>query len=161
MASSSWLPSLFGDRKDQADPFLVLRKQMDDVLDGFFKGAPGSFLPNVDVSETDKEIRIVAELPGVERKDIDVTLVGNQLTIKGEKRSEHEEKGEKDEKSGRQYRRVERRFGSFERTLALPYHVDQSAVAADFKDGVLTVTVTKPAEAATKARKIEITSQPQ
>lgn len=156
MATSSWLPSLFGDRKDQADPFLALRKQMDDVLDGFFKGAPGTFLPTVDVSETDKEIRIVAELPGVERKDIDVTLVGNQLTIKGEKRSEHEEKGEKDEKSGRQYHRVERSFGSFQRTMSLPYDIDPSAISADFKDGVLTLTAAKPAEAVAKARKIEI-----
>jgi len=156
MASSSWLPSLFGDRKDHADPFLALRRQMDDVLDGFFKAAPGQFLPSVDVSETDKEIRIVAELPGVERKDIDVALSGNQLTIKGEKRSEREEKGEKDEKSGRQFHRVERSFGSFQRTMALPYDIDPAAIAADFKDGVLTVTVAKPAEAAAKTRKIEI-----
>lgn len=156
MASSSWLPSLFGDRKDQADPFLALRKQMDDVLDGFFKAAPGHFLPSVDVSETDKEIRIVAELPGVERKDIDVSLAGNQLTIKGEKRSEREEKGEKDEKSGRQFHRVERSFGSFQRTMALPYDIDPSTIAADFKDGVLTVTVAKSAEVAAKTRKIEI-----
>jgi HSP20 family protein len=153
MASSSWLPSLFGDRKDSSDPFLALRKQMDDVLDGFFRAAPGSFLPSVDVSETDKEIRIVAELPGVERKDIDVTLSGNQLIIKGEKRSESEEK---DEKSGRQFHRVERSFGSFQRTMALPYDIDPSAVAADFKDGVLTVTVAKPAEAVARTRKIEI-----
>jgi HSP20 family protein len=155
MASSSWLPSLFGDRKDQADPFLALRKQMDDVLDGFFKAAPSDFLPSVDVSETDKEIRIVAELPGVDRKDIDVTLAGNQLTIKGEKRSEHEERGEKDE-SGRQFHRVERSFGSFRRTMTLPYRIDPSAVAADFKDGVLTVTVPKPAEVVANTRKIEI-----
>lgn len=156
MATSSWLPSLFGDRKDQADPFLALRKQMDDVLDGFFNGASGAFLPSVDVSETDKEIRIVAELPGVERKDIDVTLSGNQLTIKGEKRSEREEKGEKDEKAGRQYHRVERSFGSFQRTMSLPYEIDPSAISAEFKDGVLTLAVAKPAEAAAKTRKIEI-----
>ena len=105
MASSTWLPSLFGDRKDLADPFLALRRQMGDALDGFFRGTPGAFLPSVDVSETDKEIRIVAELPGVERKDIDVTLDGNRLTIKGEKRDEREEKVDKDEKSGRQFHR--------------------------------------------------------
>jgi HSP20 family protein len=153
MASSSWLPSLFGDRKEQADPFLALRKQMDDVFEDFFRAAPSGFLPSVDVSETDEEIRIVAELPGVDRNDIDVTLVGNRLTIKGEKRSEAEEK---DETSGRRYHRVERSFGSFQRTMAVPFEIDPSAVAAEFKDGILTVTVAKPAEVVANSRKIEV-----
>lgn len=156
MTSSSWLPSLFGDRKGQADPFIALRRQMDEVLDGFFKAAPGQFLPSVDVSETDKEIKIVAELPGVERKDIDVTLAGNQLTIRGEKRSESEEKKAADDKSGAQFHRVERSFGAFERTLALPFDIDPAAIAADFKNGVLTVSVPKSAEATARSRKIEI-----
>ena len=146
MASSSWLPSLFGDRKEQADPFLALRKQMDDAFEDFFRAAPSGFLPSADVSETDEEIRIVAELPGVDRDDIDVTL-------KGEKRSEAEEK---DETSGRRYHRVERSFGSFQRTMAVPFEIDPSAVAAEFKDGVLTVTVAKPAEVVANSRKIEV-----
>lgn len=156
MASSSWLPNLFVDRKDHKDPFLALRKQMDEVLEGFFKAAPGGFVPSIDLNETDKEIRIVAELPGVDRKDIDVTLAGNQLTIKGEKRSEHEEKTGEEGKADHRVHRIERSFGSFQRTMTLPYAIDPSAVTADFKDGVLTVAVAKPAEAAEKTRKIEI-----
>ena len=78
------------------------------------------FRPRVNISETDKDMLITAELPGVDQKDIDITVSGDQLLIKGEKKSEVEEK--KDEK-GRAFHRVERSFGSFQRLMSLPYEV--------------------------------------
>jgi HSP20 family protein len=118
---------------------------------------PAQFLPRTNVSETDKEIQVTAELPGVDQKDIEITLTGGDLLIKGEKKSEVDEK--KDDK-GRTYHRVERSFGSFQRRLALPYDVDPNKVQASFKDGVLTVTLPKPAEAQ-KSKKIEIAGEKQ
>jgi HSP20 family protein len=96
---------------------------------------------------------VTAELPGVEEKNIDVTVSGDQLIIKGEKKSEIDEK--KEEK-GRTFRRVERSFGSFQRCMALPFEIDPDKVQASFKNGVLTLTVPKPTEVQKKARKIEV-----
>jgi HSP20 family protein len=98
---------------------------------------------------------LTVELPGVDEKDIDVSLVGDQLTIKGEKKSEHEDK--KDE-AGRVYHRVERSYGAFQRTMTVPYRIDPDQVSAEFKDGVLKIHLPKPADAIgqSKARKIEV-----
>lgn len=162
MANESWLPSLFGTGRNEADPFRSLRKEMDalfnDWAGGFKAGLPAEarFSPSLDVSETEKEIRIVAELPGVDQKDVEVTLVGDVLTIKGEKKSEKEEK--KDEK-GRTWHRVERSFGAFQRSMRMPGDIDPAKVAADFRDGVLTVTLPKPAELQQQTKKIEIRSK--
>lgn len=161
MANESWLPSLFGERRGQPDPFRALQKDMDELFAdwaGAFRrtGAAEGFTPRVDVSESDKEIKIVAELPGVEEKDVEVTLSGNQLTIKGQKRHESEEK--KEEK-GRTYHRIERSFGSFQRVMSVPYDIDPGKVTAEFKAGVLTVTLPKPAEVVAQTKKIAIKSQ--
>lgn len=161
MPSENWLPSLWSDKGDRNDPFRALRKQMDDVFNSWAVGFPQAggfsgkqgFQPSIDVSETDKDITIVAELPGIEQKDIDVALVGNQLTIKGEKRSESTEK--KDEK-GRVYHRVERSYGAFQRSMTVPFELDPAKVDAKFKDGVLTVVLPKPPEVQKQAKKIEI-----
>ncbi len=160
MATRSWVPSLLGGRRD-VDPFVDLRRQMDDLVGDFMKGMKGTglasfeggFTPVLDVSETDKELTIKAELPGVSEKDVEVTLVANQLTIKGEKKDEHEETKEEE---GRTYHRVERSYGAFQRTMTLPFDVDPASVAASFKDGVLTVSLPKPAEVQKQARKIEV-----
>ena len=98
---------------------------------------------------------IKAELPGIEMKDIDVEITGNRISIKREKVSESEEK--KDEK-GREFHRVERRSGSFQRTMTLPFDIDADNVSAAVKDGVLTVTVPKPPEAVKTAKKVKIKS---
>ena len=110
-----------------------------------------SFAPRVDIRETDEEIVLTAELPGVEEKDFDVVLEDDVLILKGEKRSEHEveEKG---------YHRVETLSGSFERRFALPFAADPDAVKAAYKNGVLVVTVPKPSEAKPQVRQIEITT---
>lgn len=99
-------------------------------------GQPGRFAPAVDVSENDGEYAITAELPGVKKEDVTVEVHGGVLTIRGEKRSEREEKGE----HGRHF---ERSFGSFSRSFTLPADVDADHVQAGFKDGVLTVQVRK------------------
>lgn len=137
----------------ERDPFLALRREMDALFEGFL-GANGgvraleAFEPRVDVAETDKEVRITAELPGVEEKDVEVSLSGDAITIKGEKREEKEEKGEE------QYR-LERSYGAFRRSFSLPCEVDADKATASFKKGVLTVALPKSAQAA-KSKKIAV-----
>ncbi len=99
----------------------------------------------MDVAETDKEIVIAAELPGVDIKDVDVSLANGVLTIKGEKRSERDEKRS-------DFHIIERSFGAFERRVAVPEACDPAQVKAQFADGVLTVTVPKPANTAPAAK---------
>ncbi len=159
MAYRNWLPTLWSVQNEGEDsPLTALRKQIDIMFEDFDRGVPvlsGSFNVRSNVSETDGEVCITAELPGVEQKDIDVSVSGKQITIKGEKKSEKEEKKEEE---GRQYHRVERSSGSFQRTTTLPFEIDNKSVNASFKNGVLTVTITKPSEVVEKTKKIEIKS---
>jgi HSP20 family protein len=111
--------------------------------------ATGLITPDVDVTESDTEIRVSAELPGMEEKDIEVEMSGNRLTIRGEKTEEREQK-EKD------YHVSERRYGSFRRMLTLPDSVDAAKVAAEMKNGVLSVVLPKTAEAKARSRKVAI-----
>ena len=128
-------------------PVLTFQQEMNRLFDDFFGrsalepfGAFGqdwdTFSPRVDVSETDSEIVVSAELPGLDDEDIEVNLARGLLTISGEKKQEKEKKG-------RNYYRVERSYGSFQRSVALPAEVDTSKVDAVFKKGVLTVTLPK------------------
>lgn len=152
-----WLPTAWlGDKDDEENPFGSLRKQVDTLFEDFDKGIlekVGSFVVRSNVSETDDAVCITAELPGVELDDIDVSVTGNRITVKGEKKSEKDEKGEED---GRQFRRIERSSGAFYRSMSLPFEIDPDTVTADTKDGVLTVTVPKLPEAVTETKKIEI-----
>jgi HSP20 family protein len=124
----------------------VLRHEMDRVFDRFFEPrwdeieSAGQWAPKVDMSETKDAIVVKAEIPGVEQKDINVSLQDQVLTIKGEK---HHEKEEKDEK----YHRVERSWGAFTRAFRMPAAVSGDKVTATFKDGMLTVTLPKAPEA--------------
>ena len=128
-----------------------------DFFETFFEGfnLPGvfseesGFAPAFDVSETEDALIVKAELPGMEEKDIDISLSEGILTIKGEK------KHEKESESGC-YHTVERRYGAFSRTMRLPTEVDTEKVDATYKNGVLHVTMPKTEEA--KPRKIEIKS---
>ena len=128
------------------DPFVRLWNDVDRVFSNILQGTgltdwqPAGMvgLP-VEVYEEGNELKVVAELPGVEEKDVAVELTGNVLTIKGEKKAEQERKEEG-------YHLAERRYGSFTRSLQLPYEVEADKVQASFKDGVLTVTMPKPAE---------------
>ena len=131
------------------DPFLSLHREMNRLFDDVLRGATGvpnqtgaagmALVPHVDVSETDGEMKIVAELPGVRDEDVDVSLHDDLLTIRGEKKSER-----KDDKEN--YHVVERSFGSFQRSLRLPFSVDPTEVQADFNNGVLTITIPKGKE---------------
>jgi HSP20 family protein len=103
--------------------------------------------PSVDVVETPEEFQIKAELPEVKKEDVKVSLDAGVLRIEGERKQEKEEKGKK-------FHRVERRYGSFLRTFALPDNVDDSKVQADFKDGVLNIRLRKAEQA--KPRSIEV-----
>jgi len=160
------LPSLWRSRRAGSEllpgreiwePFGSLRHDMERVFEDFSRDfgwrAPAAagvgMAPRVDVSETDSEIKIEAELPGVDEKDVEVVLSNGQLTIKGEKKQEKEEK-KKD------YHMVERSYGSFARSIALPFQADADKVKATFAKGVLNVTVPKPPEVKAKEKKIAI-----
>lgn len=103
--------------------------------------------PSIDMSETDKEVKIIAELPGVEEKDVEVLLDSGMLRIRGEKKGEAEDKGR---------RLSERYYGRFERDIPLDSEVQEDKVSASFKQGVLTITLPKSEQAAQKSKRIPI-----
>ena len=105
--------------------------------------------PSVDIAETDSGFEVRAELPGVKQEDVNVSVRDNVLTLRGEKRQE-----ETDE--GKNYRRVERHYGTFQRAFTLPPNVDVEAITAAYRDGVLTLTVPKAEEAKPKEIPIEV-----
>jgi HSP20 family protein len=119
-----------------------LKKEMDRLFDRFWEGdwpalpAFGEWTPAIEVSETKDAILVKAEVPGMESKDIQLSLQENMLTIRGEKKQEKEEKDE-------HYYRSERSYGSFARVMRLPSTVDASKVTATFKNGVLKVMLPK------------------
>lgn len=141
---------------------LSLRDQMFRLFDDFLYGLEtprqpalwsaetGEFIPNVDVTETDGELKISAELPGMTEKDVSVELDEETATISGEKKREEEE-----EKGGRYWR--ETSYGSFRRDIPLPVKVETDKASATFQNGTLRITVPKSGEAKAKRRSIEIT----
>ena len=144
------------------DPFADMRAEMDRLFDTFlgrsFFGRPApsgsaepatTLAPNVDIRENDKEIIVEAELPGIDEKDIQLSVRGGVLSLKGEKKSERDEKKDT-------YHVIERGFGSFERSFELPDSADQDQIKADFNKGVLRVVIPKRAEAAKAEKKIPI-----
>jgi HSP20 family protein len=135
------------------DPFAALREQMNELQSRFFgddEGWLGGALSTpVDVSETDTAVEIRMDLPGVKPDDIDIQVNGNLLTITGQRKEEKEEKG-------RTFHRVERSSGSFSRSFTLPAAVNDNEVAAEYRDGVLHVTLPKSEVA--KPHKIKVKS---
>lgn len=132
--------------------------EMDDLVKKMWFGFPFHNLqedmdigwsPRLDVSETENGLEVVADLPGMEKKDINVSLEDNLLTIKGERKEEKESKD-------KQYHTIERRSGAFYRALRLPIEVEKDKVEAAFKDGVLTLRLPKSKEAVKKVAQIEI-----
>jgi HSP20 family protein len=105
--------------------------------------------PSADISETDTAYVIKAEIPGVNKEDVKVTLENGMLTIQGERKMEKEEKGKK-------FHRIERSYGSFMRSFRVPDDADESAVKAEFKDGVLNVTLGKSEKAKPKAINVSV-----
>jgi HSP20 family protein len=154
MSLKSLIP--IGRDRSVASPFMSLQHEIDRLFEDFSRGFPTiagngatALMPSMDVTETDKEIEITAELPGLEEKDVQINIADNILTIRGEKKAEKEQKD-------KNYRLVERSYGSFERTLELPEGVNVDAIKANISKGLLKVTVPKPAP--TQAKKIEVKS---
>jgi len=149
-------------KRDVANPFSALKAEVDNLFDSFIGGLPafsgmfgssggGGFAltPHMDVTETDKEIVVEAELPGIDEKDVSLSLQDGVLTIRGEKKHERDEEKEN-------YRMMERRYGSFQRSVQLPDTVDEDKIEATFNNGVLRVSLPKRPEAIGKQRKIPI-----
>jgi HSP20 family protein len=146
-------------RGDALDPLVAFRREVDRMFDDFFTGFGRSLgarphgwqgvMPTIDISEDDKEIVVTAELPGLDQKDFEVTVSGDLLTLKGEKKSEHTQKN-----GNATY--TERRFGSFSRSVRLPFEVRDENVEATYDKGVLSIRVTKPADMQRPARRIEV-----
>jgi HSP20 family protein len=155
--NKSQTPAMRGE--DFFDPFVTFRREMDRMFEDFFGGGAlrhahagwQALTPAVDIDETDQQMVITAELPGVSDKDVEVSLAGDILTIKGEKKAEREEKN-----GDATY--MERRFGSFSRSVRLPFEVKDEKIDAKFKDGVLTIHLPKPAELQRAVRRIEVKS---
>jgi HSP20 family protein len=133
--------------RNDADPFLSLHRDINRVFDDAFRsfGLPSAFggtgsWPSLDMRETEKGLEVSAEIPGVDEKDIEVTLANGQLTIRGEKKYERDQK-----EAG--YHVMERSYGSFARTVPLPFDVDERAVTAVFDNGVLKVSLPKSPQA--------------
>lgn len=147
-------------KREDADP-LELQQEMNRMIESFFEDPfrplsmrkwlddDRGFSPRMDVSESDKEICIRADMPGMDEKDIHLSLENNTLTISGEKRVEKEEKG-------LTYHRMERSYGSFSRSIGLPEGVDFDRIDAKFKNGVLTVNIPKPETTAVQRKRIPI-----
>jgi len=146
-------------RGEEFTPFLTLQREMNRLFDDVFRGFELSPFgtgerffdramgwPNIEVSETDKEVKVTAEVPGLEEKDLNVELANGVLTISGEKKSEAEDK---------ERRFSERYYGRFERRIPVE-DVDQDKVSAAFKNGVLSVTMPKVPQAQSKVKRITI-----
>lgn len=143
-------------QREDDHPVFALHREMNRLFDDFFRGfdqparfgssfSSSSGWPNIELSESEKEIRVVAELPGLEQKDVDVSLDNDVLTIRGEK---------KGSSTGAVY--SERWQGSFQRSVQLSPDADPEKITADFRNGVLTVTIAKRPDAQTRVRRIPV-----
>lgn len=151
--------------KREENIFLSLKEEMDTLFERFFNRFSmmpsnfeemgrefGDFSPKIDMKESDKEVKIFAELPGLNEKDLDISVSEHSLTIKGEKKKEVEDKKDN-------YYRMERSYGSFYRTIALPEGVDTNKVDATYKKGVLNIIIPKTAKAIESRKKIAIKAE--
>jgi HSP20 family protein len=147
--------------REEGDPFMTLHREMNRLFDDVFRTfdvAPFGTLsgvgrmagwPGVEVSETDKDVRISAELPGLDEKDVEVLMGDGVLTIRGEKKSEVDDK---------ERAFSERTYGRFERRIPLAWEVEEDKIDASFKNGVLTVTMPKSAQDSSHVKRIAVNS---
>jgi len=160
MAMKNYLPSLFGTDNHADDVFHNLQNEIDRVFGQYRKRWPnestdtlvegnGLLVPKVNVSETDDVVEVEAELPGFESKDIEVTTQQYSLIIEAKRKDEKEEKK-------KNYHLIERSSGHYRRVIPLEFEVDVDAVKAKIRDGVLTVTVPKPAEVKNSVKRIAV-----
>lgn len=137
-------------------PFDLLHREIDDLFESYYRGFGNlgrrfTAAPGFEVSETDDEIRVKAELPGMDEKDIEVSLDENVLTIRAERKDEHEEKK-------RNYQVSEMSYGRFERCVPLRTAIDRDKAKARFKRGVLTLTLPKTEQAKAERKQIPISA---
>jgi HSP20 family protein len=161
MRMKSLLPEIARKARTDVDhPFYFLQKEMNSLFDSFFRGfdlAPralstgsmGMFTPSIDVKENEKEFIIKTELPGVEEKDIDVTVTNDSVTIKGEKKEDKEDKD-------KNYYYMERSYGSFSRVIPLDAEIESDKAQASFKNGILDIKIPKNQSAKAKGTKVSI-----
>lgn len=144
--------------RSELSPMLALRGEMDRLFDSFFRepfGAleplwgAGAWSPAMDVAENDKELTVRVELPGIDPKDLEVSVTGNQLVLSGEKK-------ETSEREGKDFHHSETRYGSFRRTVPLPEGIDTENVDAQYANGVLTLHLKKTATAAGKRIEVQV-----
>lgn len=143
--------------REESDPFLTLHREMNRLFDDVFRGFDvpsfggmsrmGAAWPHLEVVDDEKDVRISAELPGMDDKDVEVLVQDGVLTIRGEKKSEIEDK---------ERAFSERTYGRFERRIPLAWEVDEDRIGASFRNGVLTVTMPKAPQAAASAKRIAI-----
>ncbi len=156
-------PQISGRNSGGGDPLMRLHNEIDQIFDQFYKGFPlsplrwpqewskgGVVFPQLNIAEKKNAYTITVDVPGVEEKDIELTVQDGTLTIRGEKQTEKEDQDN-------QYHRVERSYGSFQRVLSLPSDAEEDKIEAKFKNGVLTITVTKNTTMTSSGRKIAIT----
>jgi HSP20 family protein len=123
-------------------------------LENFPMTEPVGWVPTVEVVETDAELVLTAELPGLEKENVEITFENEMLTIRGEKKEE-----KKEEKNGGKYLMWERTYGEFVRTFTLPKTIEAAKIAAEMKNGVLTIHLPKTATPKVKGQKIEIAAK--
>ncbi|MEL7832604.1 Hsp20/alpha crystallin family protein [Fodinibius sp. Rm-B-1B1-1] len=118
----------------------VTSKNFSDIMDEFFNDVVNerrdNFVPSIDISETDDQFQISAELPGMNKDNIDISLENGRLAISGERSFKNEENNKK-------YHRVETKYGSFERSFQLPDNVDEDSISATYENGLLNITIQK------------------
>jgi HSP20 family protein len=161
MSKRHLLPTLWGKDDNSILGFDAMRRRMERFFDSYpWEGQMpdvmanmGRFdlVPDMDVKDSDKELTLTMELPGVDEKDVDITVTDQSLTISGEKKAESS-------KTEGDFFRSERSFGSFSRSMLLPFRPDADKVEAKYNKGVLTIRVPKPAEAIQSSRKIAISA---
>lgn len=149
---------------ERTDPFRRMSQQMERMFEDLVGTVPSRLFggdggglaagisagqPSVDVSETKDALEIDVDLPGLDQRDIDITLNEDILTVTGERKEEREDRG-------RNFYRAERNYGRFSRRIMLPYKVDEERVVANFDKGVLHITLPKSAEARSRERHIEV-----
>jgi HSP20 family protein len=167
MRNQQNLPSTRSEGRSPWEPFDELHDRIDRIFSDFSRGfglpdmwgdggrmgqfmrGGGQHMPSMEMHEADGKVMISAELPGVDEKDVDISVKDDMLTISGEKKSE------KEFKEGEGYR-TERSYGRFSRSVNLPFNIDPDAVEARFDKGVLKLTIPKPAEAEQQVKKIQI-----
>lgn len=155
-----WKKTLPIRRDDFEKPFFLFRREFNRLFDKFFcdvefgtaENRFVTFNPSVNVVDSENEIKISAEVPGMDEKDIDVSINRDTLIIRGEKKEEQEDKG-------KNYYRMERYYGSFSRSIPLPVEVDKDKAKAELKKGILTITLPKTQKAISETKRIAVQSE--